>query len=82
MSLGIYVHIEKHLETDEFVDYCYGQDASGFGMLRISKRNGEVQLLRPAVCDNKDHMNFHRAARKLRKHWEAGDMPEKTWWAS
>jgi len=51
------------------------------GVLEIAKATGEVTLIRAMPEDDGDK-RFARAAAKIHKHWEAGEYPEKTLFAS
>ena len=51
------------------------------GILRILKTTGEVTLVEPMPEDDAD-ARFARAAAKIRKHWESGELPDKTMFAS
>lgn len=82
MSLGIYITIEKQRENENSVEYRYGPDKKDFGLVSISKATGEVSLVTPSSVEPPDQRYFLRVKEKLRRHWAAGELPAKTWWAS
>lgn len=50
------------------------------GSLRINKKSGDVKVLSFADGDNGTYAD--RASMALIKHWNNGEFPEKTCWAS
>ncbi len=50
------------------------------GILSIAKATGEVTLFK-AMPEDTGNIRFQRAARKIRRHWEAGEYPDKTIYA-
>lgn len=47
------------------------------GLMRLHKDSGEIDLLQPMPEDN-DNRRFRSAAMKLKKHWQAGEIPKAT----
>lgn len=88
--------ILKSAETSESVDYTFQSDVydrdprfrsrmmivgQSKGVLRILKSTGEIVLLEAMDLDTENKC-FSRAARKVRQHWAASELPERTQWAS
>jgi hypothetical protein len=82
MSLGIYIRIERTENLTDTAIYEYAVGDGAEGTIVVSKETGDVSLVRPCEGETADQMMFYRAAAKLRKHWRAGDLPQKTWWAA
>jgi len=79
--MAIYISIRKVSESKEFAKYTFSTTDGREGVLSLSKDDGSVVLLTPMPGDvKKDY--FARASHKIKKHWENGDLPEKTSWAS
>jgi hypothetical protein len=47
------------------------------GLMRLDKESGEIELLQPMPEDH-DNNRFNRASTKLKKHWDAGEIPKAT----
>ena len=75
------VVLRKTLDTPQAAEYAYGPSEEGMGRLRLDKTSGEISLLEVAPGDN-DQALFTRAAWKIEEHWEEGQLPEETCWAS
>jgi hypothetical protein len=88
--------IVKAAETPESVDYTFESDVydrdprfrdrmriigQSNGILRLLKNTGEITLLKPMDLDIENKC-FERAAEKVRRHWEANELPDRTQWAS
>ena len=50
------------------------------GLMRLDRETGDITLLSPMPEDQGD-TRFQRAARVVRRHWEAGELPEATQFA-
>jgi len=89
------IGIEKIAETEGDAQYAFVSDVfepdpglrsrmmvvgQNRGVLRVAKATGDVTLVQPMPEDDGDQ-RFTRAAAKIRKHWEAGELPEKTMFA-
>jgi len=70
------ISIDKVAEDDLSVEYEF-EDFGRRGRLRLEKQTGQITALTSA-SSNIDQ----RAARKVWKHWEAGNFPDHTQWAS
>ncbi len=81
MSLGLQIAIRRVAGDGANVTYSYGTRGNTDGLVQIRRDTGEVVLTR-ASSDDEDGSLFSRVAHKLRKHWQAGDLPERTLWAS
>jgi hypothetical protein len=79
--MAIYVAIRKLAETDNAVEYGFGRTEEALGRLAIDRTSGDVTLLSPAP-DDAEGLLYHRAARKVWKHWREGEYPSLTCWAS
>lgn len=79
--MAIYIAIRKVSEGSACVDYTFGLSEGTGGRLRLDKVSGDVSLLEPAPGDSENAF-YSRAAYKIRKHWAAGEIPDKTCWAS
>lgn len=78
--MAFYISITKTFEDPTVVRYRFEGDGR-IGSLTIAKATGEVALDAPVPGDENGHY-FSRAAAKLRKHWNHGEFPEHTAWAS
>jgi hypothetical protein len=77
----MYVAIRKVSENDSTATYSYGVEEDRTGCIQIDKKTGQVQIVDQAPNDEFSRI-FSRAARKLRQHWEKGEYPASTCWAS
>lgn len=75
------VHINKSHEDNQFVYYKYGSTGMKFGLIKISKSNGDVFLIENAESDESG-AQAKRAGWKLMRHWKDGELPDETYWAS
>lgn len=96
--MGIYVEVIKSDVIDpEFIHYNYQfsipaetyKNKAGklrnkmkqvTGIIKIDRRTGETHVVELAEGDKGSHAQ--RAAAALRKHWEKGEYPDRTCWAS
>jgi hypothetical protein len=81
MSLGLQIAIQKVAEDAWSTQYSYNTLGNGHGLVRINRSTGEVGLVRPSPDDGQGLL-FSRVAYKLKKHWDAGELPDYTDWAS
>ncbi|MGG4610635.1 hypothetical protein [Providencia sp. Me31A] len=84
--MAFYILINKEKENEQTAQYSFypselSNECDGYGLLEISKENGEVTLIKPAYSDQGKHF-FMRASRKIYVHWRNGELPEKTQWVS
>ncbi len=77
----MYILIHRKEDSPGHADYVFGEDENAVGRLRLNKETGEITLVEPAPGDTRLGM-FQRAVRKLTLHWQAGETPEKTCWAT
>ncbi len=96
--MGIYVEVIKSDEIEpNYIHYSYQfsipaetyKNKAGklraklklvVGTIKIDKRTGETHVVEFAEGDK--GLYAQRAASTLRKHWEKGEFPDKTCWAS
>ena len=81
--MAIYVGIRKISEDEIEVIYAFGTETDErlTGRLRLDKTNGEIEELQPCQQDSQQRF-FRRAARKLSLHYQRGEYPDSTCWAS
>ena len=90
------IGIIKDSQTKDYADYFFEADVwdkdprytsrsmrvgTNRGLMRLYKESGQIELLQP-MPEDVDDRRFSRAAAKLREHWEAGEIPEATQFAS
>ena len=79
--MAVYVEIRRDRETlDGFVYHYVASDGS-VGRLEIARADGSSRPIEIASGDL-DERSYSLAARKLLKHFQAGEFPEETCWAS
>lgn len=96
--MAFYIELHKiHNDEKDFAYYVYEfslptkpvRNATGKlrctsklvnGKIRINKITGDVDVVQLAEGDNGIYMQ--RAGLALIKHWEKGEFPERTCWAS
>ena len=86
------IAIIRDKQTEDHADYFFEADVwdkdprftsrsmkvgTSRGLMRLHKESGEIELLQSMPEDDEDR-RFRRAATRLRKHWEAGEIPEAT----
>lgn len=77
-----YVKLNKQSETGRKVVYTYFTfDEKCHGSVSVNKLTGEVSPIKLAVGDE-DRLLYQLAARKLFKHFQAGEFPDITSWVS
>ncbi len=77
----MYVEIIKCEETPEMVVYSFGPSQDRFGKLRLNKDTGSVVIIEEVLGDPERRFSS-RAERKIQKHWQANEFPDRTCWAS
>ena len=80
-TMAIYISIKQTANEIDFVEYSFGNNENQLGKLRISKDSGEISLVESYSTDNEQGI-YQRAAHKIKKHWESGELPKETCWAS
>ncbi len=91
MCIGILLDKDKSEHADYFFEAVVWDKDPRFksrsmkvglnrGLMRLHKDTGEIELLQPMPEDD-DNRRFKRAATKLVKHWEAGEIPKVTQFA-
>ena len=79
--MAVYILIRKVSESDREAVYVFGPDELTLGSLRVRKDSGAVELISP-VPGNKPEFYFVRARVKVLKHYEHGEFPDRTCFAS
>jgi hypothetical protein len=79
--MAVYIAIRKMNESDIVVTYSFGIGDDVTGCLEIDKATGQIRIVSQAPNDESSRL-FSRAAQKLRQHWEKGEYPSTTCWAS
>ena len=79
--MAVYVGIRKVASGDQFVEYEFGPNEEQVGLLRISKATGETDVLQAVPGDDQGTYSI-MATRKVVQHYQKGEFPEKTCWAS
>ena len=74
MGMGI-VDIWKIADSGDFVTYAYNHEGHG-GQFTIHRGSGEFSevIMAPGRAG-------FAAQHKIKKHWAAGELPERTQWA-
>lgn len=91
MCIGILLDKEKPDYADYFFESSVWDKDPRFksrsmkvgvnrGLMRLNKGSGTIELLQP-MPEDRDEERFRRAATKLKKHWEAGEIPKATQFA-
>lgn len=78
--MAMYIEMDKVEEADEYVVYAFGR-APQLGLIRLDKRTEAIHVLTECPLDVSGRWS-ERAAVKLVLLWRAGELPEKTQWAS
>lgn len=79
--MAVYISIRQTNDTTEFAEYSFSLSADRTGRLKINKTTGETELLESISNDEQNGL-YSRAAHKVKKHWQNGDLPKETCWAS
>jgi hypothetical protein len=79
--MAIYIEIRKVFDNLSEAEYEYIVSEEKIGRLKINKFTGDVELINLALDDD-EKMFYNRAAYKIKKHRGAGELPDKTCWAS
>jgi hypothetical protein len=79
--MAIYVEIRKDAQTERGFIYRYIASDGTIGRLEVDSFDGSTRSLEIASGDSDEHF-YNLAARKLFKHFQAGEFPDETCWAS
>ncbi len=79
--MAIYISIKQINNEVDFAEYSFGNTENQLGKLRINKDSGEVSLVESYSNDSEKGL-YQRAAHKIKKHWESGELPKETCRAS
>ena len=89
------IGIEKIADSDEDALYAFVSDVyepdpryrnrsmivgQNRGVLQVVKETGEVSLIE-AMPEDDDDKRFLQAAARIKKHWKAGEYPDRTMFA-
>lgn len=82
--MAVIVDIQRIADEESFADYRFslGADPTNYGILRIDKASGNVELLSAMPGNPNAEAHFSRAAHKIRQHWSRGLLPDTAMWAS
>ncbi len=80
--MAVYVLIQRISEYETHANYLFGKNEELCGEFQIDKASGEVSMLRPAQGDNADNASFRCAEYKIKGHWKAGEMPNRSCFAA
>jgi hypothetical protein len=79
--MAIYIAIRKIDESESGATYSFGLAEGSIGRIEIDKATGQVRVIEQAPNDESSRISS-RAVHKLRQHWEKGEYPASTCWAS
>lgn len=79
--MAVYLLIDKVAEDETHATYSFGARGGKRGELRIRKEDGFVELVRSLEGEH-GHKHFMRAYARVFKHWQKGELPNETDWAS
>ncbi|WP_199317231.1 hypothetical protein [Planktothricoides raciborskii] len=79
--MAFYVMLIKVNEDEHGVTYNFGIDSEHLGKIHLDKHQGIFQEIEAIGSDNYQDILL-RAEVKLRQHWKAGNLPDRTCWAS
>jgi len=80
--MAVYLRIVKIGETASHAEYNFMDSAEKqIGRFQIDKESGEISLTENMPGDIDGHM-FARAAYKVKKAFQSGELPDSTCWAS
>jgi hypothetical protein len=80
--MGFNISITRVSDHPDFAEYSFSSTGLSSGKFSINKITGDVELLEPAIGDEKKHL-FMRASYKIHRAWVDGrELPEKAQWAS
>lgn len=78
--MAFYIEMDKIIDTDEYVEYSFGRDKN-IGTIRFCKINESISIIKECPLDTTGKWS-ERAAVKLLRLWQSGNLPDKTQWAS
>ena len=81
MGMLIYINKISEQKNDEEVIYSFSTPEGDFGKVSISKKTGECFVIEEPEWDKK-HGLAARVGVKLEQHWQKGEFPDMTCWAS
>lgn len=79
--MGLLIDIKKMKENDVEVFYSFSTPEGDVGKVNINKGTGEFLVIEEPAWD-KNHKLAARVGIKLEEHWEKGEFPDITCWAS
>ncbi len=78
--MAVYIEITKVSECDSEALYRY-ETRSGAGKFSVSKSTGEIRVIEQLEGDEQGKL-FARAAHKIQRAFEHGELPDREEWAS
>jgi len=79
--MGLFIEINKIEEKEQEVFYSFCTSEGNAGKVSINKDTGEFFVIEEPAWD-KNHKLASRVGIKLEEHWEKGEFPDITCWAS
>jgi hypothetical protein len=81
--MGILIYINKVADQKDNteVPYSFNTPEGDVGKVSISKKNKEFFIIEEPEWDI-EHKLAHRVVKKLIQHWNKGEFPDETCWAS
>lgn len=80
--MAIYISIKKRDNVGSLVAYSFSLTDGREGLLHFDPKTGESVLVNAMGPSELEYGHFRRAAHRLKKAWQAGDVPDETCWAS
>jgi len=79
--MAFYITINKIAKTADICTYEFFDQETSKGTLQIRKDTGDVSEIMAAPGDTAGRI-FERAAIEVLRHWNIGEYPVETCWAS
>jgi hypothetical protein len=79
--MAFYILINKVSETNNDAVYEFWENETDIGCLKLDKKAGKTTELRQIHSLNSEAV-FIRASQRVLQHFLAGELPERTCWAS
>lgn len=79
--MALSIVIRKLIDRPTSAAYAFGTCEDRLGQLKIEKATGNIMLVEPAPGDDTGAL-YQRALYKIQKHWDSGEIPDVTCWAS
>lgn len=79
--MAAYVEIVRTQQSAAWNSYSYSEDGGMSGVVEINAETGDTRPA-PEQVDPGQRRALMMASTRLRKHWQAGELPARTAWAS